>query len=171
MWRRRSGAGMSVKVMGAVWELQLPPGHKIVMLALADHADHDGRNVHPGVDLIAWKTGYSPRQVQAILRALESQGLIERTDHIAGGRGHTTHYRIAVQAGTGSDRLKGADFVPICPEKGGVKGEASAPFSNGKGEAKDADFAPFSGVDDEERVKFATGKGEVCDIAFMRHRL
>lgn len=46
------------------------------MLALADHADHEGRNVRPSVGLVAWKTGYSERQVQRIMRALIERGVL-----------------------------------------------------------------------------------------------
>lgn len=67
---------MSVKVMGRVWELELTPAKQIVLLALADHADHDGNNIRPGVPLIAWKTGYSERQVQRIMRELIEEGLL-----------------------------------------------------------------------------------------------
>lgn len=67
---------MSVKVMGRVWELELTPAKQIVLLALADHADHDGKNIRPGVPLIAWKTGYSERQVQRIMRELVEEGLL-----------------------------------------------------------------------------------------------
>ena len=78
---------MSAKLMGQVWDLDLPHHEQSVLLALADHADHMGRNAHPGVELLAWKTGYSERQVQRILHALEAHRIIVRSGNTAGGRG------------------------------------------------------------------------------------
>ncbi len=76
---------MSGKVMGAVWELDLPHSKQSVLLALADHADHEGQNVFAGVGLISWKTGYSERQVQRIMHECVEDGLLvieeEATPH------------------------------------------------------------------------------------------
>ncbi len=58
---------MSAKVSGQVWELDLPPTDKLVLLALADHADHEGKNIRPGNELLCAKTGLSQQRVtQAI---------------------------------------------------------------------------------------------------------
>jgi len=67
---------MSVKIMGAIWELDLPQNKRLVLLAMGDHADHDGGNVFPSIALIAWKTGYSERQVQRIVQGLVKDGLL-----------------------------------------------------------------------------------------------
>ena len=64
---------MSVKIMGLVWEANLPHDEKFVLLAYADHADHQGRHIFPSVGLVAWKTGYSPRQIQRITRDLQKR--------------------------------------------------------------------------------------------------
>lgn len=87
---------MSVKVSGAVWDADLPRDEKYVLLALADHASHDGRNVRPSLDLIEWKTGYDVRQVRRIVRALEDRGVLVRESAGVGGRGRPTHYAIAL---------------------------------------------------------------------------
>lgn len=68
---------MSVKVMGKVWDLELPHNKLIVLLAMADHADHEGNNVFPSQGLVAWKTGYSIDQVRRIQRALVKDGLLK----------------------------------------------------------------------------------------------
>jgi len=54
---------LSNKVSGKVWELDLDPIDKLVLLALADHADHEGNNVRPGNDLMCAKTGLSERTI------------------------------------------------------------------------------------------------------------
>jgi hypothetical protein len=90
---------MSAKLMGQVWELDLPHGEQLVMLALADHGEDDGSQIFPSVDRLAWKTGYKTRQVQNILRALESRGLIEKVAYPLGGRGHATEYKMNIEKG------------------------------------------------------------------------
>ena len=61
---------MSGKVSGWVWDTNLPQNEKYVLLAYADHADHEGNNIFPSVELIARKTGYSHRSVQRIVKKL-----------------------------------------------------------------------------------------------------
>ena len=83
---------MSAKQVGLVWELDLPHNEAWVLMAMADHADHDGRNVYPGIPLLAWKTGYTSRQVRRILATLQTKGLIV-VEEPGGGR-RTTRYRL-----------------------------------------------------------------------------
>lgn len=88
---------MSVKVMGAVWDLpasEIEPRQKYVLLAYADHADHTGRNVFPSIALIARKTGYDERSVQRITRELEALGFLIAEGGQAGGRAMSAHWRI-----------------------------------------------------------------------------
>lgn len=68
---------MSVRVAGWVWDLEMPSGRKFVLMALADAADHDGRNVYPGIPLLSKMTCLSERAVQGHLRELERLGYIE----------------------------------------------------------------------------------------------
>lgn len=67
---------MSAKASGRVWDLDLPHNKRLVLLAMADHADHEGRNIYPSTDLIAWKTGYSSRQVQRVIDMLITDGIL-----------------------------------------------------------------------------------------------
>jgi hypothetical protein len=69
---------MSVKIMGQLWDLQLAHRELLLLLAITDHADHDGRNMFPSIDLLAYKTGYSRRTVIRILNALTERGVLER---------------------------------------------------------------------------------------------
>ena len=97
---------MSVKVMGRVWDLQLTPAKQMVLLALADHAAHDGSAVKPGVPLIAWKTGYSERQVQRIMKDLEKDELLVKVQEV---RGKPTIYRIDLTKGVQKPLFKTRD--------------------------------------------------------------
>lgn len=76
---------MSGKATGAVWDMRLEPILKFVLLAYADHADHDGKNVFPSIALVARKTQYSTRQVQRLTRRLEELGYL--VDEGSGPRG------------------------------------------------------------------------------------
>lgn len=87
---------MSWKISGACWDLDLPANKLLVLLAMADHADHEGNNVFPSMALIAWKTGYSERQVRRIVKALVADGiLVERVKET----GKVTRYSINLAAG------------------------------------------------------------------------
>lgn len=61
---------MSVRVMSWVWDQDIPPNIKIVLLAIADCADDDGGNAYPSQETLARKTGYSTRQVKRIVEQL-----------------------------------------------------------------------------------------------------
>lgn len=67
---------MSGKISGKVWDLRLPHNQMLVLLAMTDHADHDGKNMFPSIPLIAWKTGYSEVQTQRIIRQLLTIGIL-----------------------------------------------------------------------------------------------
>ena len=67
---------MSVKIMGQVWDLDMPPNKKFVLLAYADHADHAGNNVFPSVAMISRKTGYGERQIKRIKQDLIKDGYL-----------------------------------------------------------------------------------------------
>lgn len=72
---------MSLDAMKWVlYEIKVPvPGGQLkTLLALADYADPDGRDVFPSVRTLASRLHVSERSVQRHLRALESSGLIRR---------------------------------------------------------------------------------------------
>lgn len=86
--------------MAAVWKLKQKPGLKFVLLALADHADHEGNGIYPAVDTIAQKTGYSRREVQRAQRELQRAGLL-----IPDGTGIKGTNRWRIPIGEGGDIL------------------------------------------------------------------
>lgn len=88
---------MSAKISGQVWDLELPAAKRLVLLAMADHADHLGNNVFPSVGLVAWKTGYSVKQTRRIIHSLVSDGLLVA---VKKPRGQVVVYRIDLGAGT-----------------------------------------------------------------------
>ena len=66
--------------MAWVWRQNLTPASKIVLLAIADHADDDGGNAYPSKSTLALKTGYSERQVIRIVNELTAGGWM-REEH------------------------------------------------------------------------------------------
>ena len=111
--------------MGAVWDYKVSPSEQIVLLALGDHADHNGENAWPSVALLAWKTGLTVRGVKGILRRLRDAGVIAKQRDP--GFHRPTTYRIVLNTLPRK--------VPLEREKG----EARAPI---KGEAHDEKGAP-----------------------------
>lgn len=110
---------MSIKVMGQVWDLALPHNKLLVLLAMADHADHDGKHVRPSLELIAWKTGYEERQVRRIVRTLEQDGLLQR-ECTGGGRRKANEYSIHLENGVKkSPFARNPDIMTVNYEKPG----------------------------------------------------
>jgi hypothetical protein len=64
---------MSVRVMSAVWELNLPPSEKLVLLALADCANDEGV-CWPSACTLARKSGQGERTVRRCVQSLISKG-------------------------------------------------------------------------------------------------
>ena len=100
---------MSVKAMGLVWDMPCPnvindieykPGHKYVLLAYADHADHNGKNIYPAVGTIARKTGYDERTIQRLTHEMETMGLL-----ISDGDGPRGTNRFHLPYASGGDKL------------------------------------------------------------------
>ena len=67
---------MSIRLMSAVWEWDLPTSEKMVLLIIADHADDSGRNAWPSVETVGRKAGVSARQARRLILALEERGLL-----------------------------------------------------------------------------------------------
>jgi hypothetical protein len=112
---------MSVRVMGLVWDLDLGKAEKFLLLAMADHAHHDGSGVRPGVALLAHKTGFSVRSVQRYIGVLEELGLLEATAYRGGGFGRATVYRIRVDRM--ETMIKGDSLTPLDPVDNSSKGD------------------------------------------------
>ena len=68
---------MSIKAIAAVWDAEhIPPTQRFVLVALADHADHDGGNMRPAIDTLARKTGLDRSTVKRCLRWLRAEKVI-----------------------------------------------------------------------------------------------
>jgi DNA-binding Lrp family transcriptional regulator len=106
---------VSIKIISAVWAIELHGSDLLVLLALADHARDDGTSCYPSVNRIAWMTSLSVRTVQYALRRLQKSGLIEQ---VAKARRHRpTEYAIHLERGKRKMLLvkatRGAEIAPL----------------------------------------------------------
>lgn len=111
---------MSVKAMSLVWDMECPSlinglrfeaHHKYVLIAYADHADHQGRNIFPAVETIRKKTGYkSGRSIQNIGNDLEKMGVM-----IADGQGPRGTNRWRIPFSEKGDRIEPATPAEFAP--------------------------------------------------------
>ena len=155
---------MSVKISGQVWELDLEPVDKLVLLALADHADHEGQNIRPGNELLCAKTGLSRPTITAKIAGFIRDGILQLTnDEI--GRGNKREFSIELEGlprhlyFAERDLRKGK---PAFPNNAKQKGKPA--FLNG--ETKEASGFPFS---DSEKGKADSEKGKADRFAYKEH--
>ena len=63
--------------MGYVWDVQdLSLSEKLILLAYADHARHDGTHIWPSRGTVARMSGCSPRTVQRVTQSLQERGML-----------------------------------------------------------------------------------------------
>ena len=74
---------MSIKIMSKVWEMDLPPFEKLVLLALSDNASDEG-SCFPSIATIIRKTCVSEATVHRCIADLVKKGLLQQ--HFRQGR-------------------------------------------------------------------------------------
>ena len=85
---------MAFEIVDAVFDLPLADPHaKLVLLALARHADRQGR-CYPSAKRLAELTGITDRTIYKKLNVLEGLGLIERKKRMKGGKKTSNEYKI-----------------------------------------------------------------------------
>jgi Helix-turn-helix domain len=104
---------VSIKVMGEVWESSSAKGGaRLVLLALADHANDEGY-CHPSVARLALKSALTERNVQLILRNLEARG--ELVTLCGAGRGNVNAYWVLPPATVARLTLEGKNAKNFHP--------------------------------------------------------
>lgn len=84
---------MSIKIMSAVFDSEtLGPTERLIMLALADHADDTGR-CYPSIQRLCQRTGLTERAVQSNVKKLQAQGYIKVVP--GGGKGRPNIYFVS----------------------------------------------------------------------------
>ena len=80
---------MSITLMAAAWKIDGGPTDKLVLLALADRANDEGRDCWPSIKTLGEKTGLSERGLQVSIARLVEQGHLSR--EVVTGRGVNYH--------------------------------------------------------------------------------
>lgn len=152
---------MSIKAYNHVWKLNITGADKLVMLAIADHADNYG-DCWIGYDRLAELTGLSDRHIKRVVKNLHKNKVV--FCNVNGGRGNSNAYHIPINSDTvspfteekqsemssqrvtsdaqrvTSDALKGDTVSPEPYEPkeptNVVAGEMPAPEKNGNGKPK-----------------------------------
>ena len=124
---------MSIRQILNVWDHEFPHPEQAVMLALADWAHEDGSHIYPSIALISWKTGYSKRQTQRIMRRLEESGVLVRVQEASQHK--ATLYRFDWSRATPKPPfekpLRGDNLTPL--GNSGVTSETSGVTSGASG--------------------------------------
>ena len=84
---------MSIEVYKRAWGAKVSGSHKLMLLALAEHANGDGV-CWPGYPKLADMIGTTQRQAMRVIDKLEQDGLIRKWENR--GRGHSNLYFIKV---------------------------------------------------------------------------
>ncbi|MFN7002204.1 MAG: helix-turn-helix domain-containing protein [Roseinatronobacter sp.] len=113
--------------MSAVFEsTDLAPTERLIMLALADHADDEGR-CYPSIRRLCQRTGLSERAVQSNIKKLVDQGYIRTV--IGGGKGNANLYFVSANPAADAPRTKctPAADAPQTPQQMHPNPAADAP--------------------------------------------
>lgn len=137
---------MSITLIAEVWKCDLPPNLSHVLLSMADIADDNGSRCYPSVAHLAWKCGYSPRQIQRTIQELRERGILLVVSHDAGGRGNATEYLIKLdhvgrkipwEIVRASRRSKGDNMTPLTETKGDILDTKGCHATHAKGDILD----------------------------------
>lgn len=102
---------MSAKQMGLVFELAADTTRKMVMLALADHADPDGRHIFPSYTRVAGMTSLSKSTVRRVINELKTEGVLVEVIKASPRKPATFNMRIDVAIEAYG--LRGSTVTPL----------------------------------------------------------
>lgn len=84
--------------MGLVWDHYPEGGGELLTaLKLADHAEHDGSRIYPGIASLARFTKQSERTVQRHIQIMLASGWLEMVKEGGRGPASTTRYRMPIE--------------------------------------------------------------------------
>ena len=69
---------MSIRAIGAAWRVECQPLHKLLLIALADHANDETFDCWPSLTHLVKKTGMGRSTIARALNTLEATGFITR---------------------------------------------------------------------------------------------
>lgn len=131
---------MSWQAQAMAWAIpELSPSQRLVLLAMANHANEFGENMHPGNDRLAQLTGLAEKTIRSAITDLASRGLVFMT-RASTGRGRANVYRMPIDMGLvkthyeNLPREKGGNSSPVSEDVKGVPSEAErGQQASGKG--------------------------------------
>ncbi len=103
---------MSIKIMNRVWqEAQVGGSELLVLLALADFSDDDGRNIYPSIQTLSYKVRLTTTQTRRIVHNLVKSNFVEIVEPGGwqGKRNRSNEYRILLDNLEGTNILGGAN--------------------------------------------------------------
>lgn len=151
---------MSGKTTGKVWDVKLPLPKKFVLLALADKADHNDENIHPGVPLVARMTGYSERQVRRIIKQLVVEGILVLMD---APPGKPSNYKIDF-----SRTVQVGDDTPLTPDIAMTPDTVMSGVENVQTHGKQMDIAVSPDTAMSPLTSYGKNKIQTPDIASLK---
>ncbi|QND84586.1 Helix-turn-helix domain-containing protein [Chromobacterium vaccinii] len=102
---------MSIKLMSRAWDMDIPTGQKMILIALADRANDEGE-CWPGQEELAKKGSMSPRSVVNHIDWLEDHGLLKVERRQKGNQRQSNRYTVTLDSfipGGGVTKLESAD--------------------------------------------------------------
>lgn len=140
---------MSVRVMSAVWEADLPPMEKLVLLALADCANDEG-HCWPAASTLARKSGQGERTVRRAVQSLISKGHLSQRQRAGTSAVYAVH---PCRSGTPAKSAPLPDRPPT-PATQAPKPLGTVNSSEAKASKQRAKFPAPSGVGDDQWKAF-----------------
>ncbi len=93
---------MSIKLMTKAWEMDLPQGKKLLLLALCDHANDDGI-CYPSQEKLMKKCGIGQTTLTNHIKWFEQVGILKRERRQKGRSRKSDLYEIDLDAYEPSD--------------------------------------------------------------------
>ena len=128
---------MSVKLMSAAWDMALPMGQKMLLLALCDHANDDGV-CYPSQEKLAHKCSMGERTVISHIQWLERHGIVSRERRQNTQRRKSDLYQITLSNYTPEP----ANPAPANPAPANPAPANSAPANPAPANSAPAKFSP-----------------------------
>jgi hypothetical protein len=111
---------MSIKLMTKAWELDLKSNEKLVLIAMADHANDDG-DCYPSVTKMAVKCGMTRQGVIGIINRLISYGYVKKESRLRDNGSQTSNlYTLDLDGVNTVDSVNEVDMGCKRPLQGGV---------------------------------------------------
>ena len=144
---------MSVKLMSKAWEMDIPSGQKMVLLALCDHANDDGE-CYPSQKKLAKKCSMSSRAISNHIKWLHDCGILESE------RRQTTNVRKSNRYFISLENYQAANSAHA------NSAHANSAYPNMQNfPSEHANFAP-SYIDEPSERTIRVEPSDICDDAF-----